>query len=427
MDGGLMNAIKRRWQPTNGRKQITHPAISWPFIWFPRSKREYEKEIGDGLSSSVIMAPISFIMRVFTEAEPMVWRKEDMQAEPNHPLLEKLAEPNDFYDGTNLWESTVLSYSLNGNGYWQAVRMRNRAIAELWYTPHNIITPRWPDTGNVYISHYEYRVGVEPVKLPVDNVLHFRNGINPRNTRKGISPLDSVLREVYTDEEASNYTASMLTNMGVLPVILSPATGEMIAETEDIDKIKKDFKAKTTGDKRGDPIVMTGPTKVDKLAFSPQELNLGNVRDISEERVCAALGIPAAVVGFGTGLQQTKVGATMREMIKLAWVTGIIPVQRKLARQITRQLLPEFEPNPKRFVFGFDRSKVEALQESEAEKAERIARMVTAGVITRAQAQRELGFDVDPEAEVYLQAITTIERRAGEPAPEPVLPAPAQE
>jgi hypothetical protein len=61
--------------------------------------------------------------------------------------------------------------------------------------------------------------------------------------------------------------------------------------------------------------------------------------------VSAALAIPAAVIGFGTGLQQTKVGATMREMVKLAWQGGIEPNQAIMADELDRSLLPEFQAN----------------------------------------------------------------------------------
>jgi hypothetical protein len=99
-----------------------------------------------------------------------------------------------------------------------------------------------------------------------------------------------------------------------------------------------------TGDRRGDPLVLGGPTDVQLLQYNMEGFNVGPIRDVSEERVCAAMGIPAAVVGFGTGLQQTKVGATMKEMRQLAWTTGVIPMQRIVANELRRSLLPEFIP-----------------------------------------------------------------------------------
>jgi HK97 family phage portal protein len=407
-----------RVNPDGKALRRLHPVPTLSTFVVPRSQRDYRKDIGDGLGSSVIMAPTQFIMRVFPEARPMIWEKEGLKQVglPDHRLLKLLNQPNDFYSGTVLWASTVLSYAIAGNAYWLKVRDNEGAVRQLWYTPHWLLEPKWPRRSNVYISHYEYNPGDGPgLDIPPQDVVHFRYGINPRNTRLGLSPLDSVLREIFTDEEASNYTASLLRNMGVPGVTVAPGEEGWTISQDDMEDMKREFMARFTGDRRGEPIFMSGPTKIQKLAFNPQEMNLGEIRNISEERVCANLGIPAAVVGFGTGLQQTKVGATMRELVRLAWTAGIIPMQRSLSEEIERSLLPDFEPEPDRFIFEFDRSKVEALQESESEKAERIANLVRASIMRVAQAQRELGLEVDPTQEVYLRSISIAERPANDP------------
>jgi hypothetical protein len=116
--------------------------------------------------------------------------------------------------------------------------------------------------------------------------------------------------------------------------------------------------------------------KATLLQYNLQGFDVGPIRDISEERVCAALAIPAAVVGFGTGLQQTKVGATMREMVKLAWQGGIEPNQAIMADELDRSLLPEFQKNIDLFRTHFDTSQVEALAESPTEKTTRVLKLV---------------------------------------------------
>src|SRR3546814_2618913 len=72
-------------------------------------------------------------------------------------------------------------------------------------------------------------------------------------------------------------------------------------------------------------------------------MDTGGARDVAEERVCALLGIPAAVVGFGAGLQQTKVGATMQQMSKQAWENGVLPFCRLAADELKRSLLPQLD------------------------------------------------------------------------------------
>src|SRR3546814_12744510 len=98
-------------------------------------------------------------------------------------------------------------------------------------------------------------------------------------------------------------------------------------------------------------------------------MDTGGARDVAEERVCALLGIPAAVVGFGAGLQQTKVGATMQQMSKQAWENGVLPFCRLAADELTRSLLPQFGKVDGLDVF-WDPADVPAMQGDEDPHAE---------------------------------------------------------
>ncbi len=123
-------------------------------------------------------------------------------------------------------------------------------------------------------------------------------------------------------------------------------------------------------------------------------MNTRGLRQIPEERVTAVLGLPAAVVGLGTGLEQTKVGATMRELRELAYENNIGPTQRLFAEEITTQLLPDFVSNVQRWQFGVDLTDVRVLQDDENERAERWVKLVQGGIATRAEGREAEGLPV---------------------------------
>jgi HK97 family phage portal protein len=276
---------------------------------------------------------------------------------------------------------------------------------ELWYVPHWLIDPKWPQDkarSEVFVSHYEYRPGGEIVKLPVRDVVHFRFGQDPRNTRLGIGSLKPLLREVFTDEEAANFSAAILRNMGVPGLIVSPGDNSRLT-VDQAKEYKKLLKEHFTADARGEPFVGTVKTEVKQFGFDPTQLMLGNLRDITEERVCAMLGIPAAVVGFGAGLQQTKVGATMRELVGLARVNCINPMAKTFSSILTDQLIPDFQSQARRFRVRFDMSEVSIFQEDETQREERILNRVKGGVLRVDQAQALLGLDVDETQAIYLR------------------------
>ncbi len=417
----LINRV-RDWLSPNGhatgeaeRKEFFPPLLPGSAMLLPGTRINYAKEVGDGLGSSVLMPPLNWIMRNVSQAPPVVerLRKDEWSEVREHALTELLREPNPFYGGRELWMATALEFAFGGNVYWLKIRNAAGAVVQLWWIPSAMILPKWPTDGSVYVSHYEYQPGGRTIKVAVEDLVHLRHGLDPRNPRLGLAPLGAMVREVFTDDQAANFQSVILRNLGIIGVVIAPKE-RGLATKEDVEATKAYLLKHFTGDKRGEPLALGQPTDVHLLQYNLQGLDVSPLRDVAEERVCAALGIPAAVVGFGTGLQTTKVGATMREMRRMAWTDGVIPLQDVIAAQVGRQLLAEFEARPERVRVRFDLSAVPALMEDTNEKHARVRADYLAGVIKRAQAKRELGYPVETEDEVYAQPTNVVLLRPGE-------------
>lgn len=399
----------------------------------PATRVDYAKEVGDGMGSSVLSGPLNFVMRTFPEAPPVVERYsgEEWKPEPTHKLLHRLSRPNPYYSGRTLW--TCLSLDLCfGNAY--ILKLRNLAgeVVQLWWAPRQMIEPKWPQDGSKFISHYEYSAGGIKTPIRPEDVVHVRFGLDPRNPRMGLSPLGALMREIAVDDHAANFTASILKNLGIIGLVISPEKG--MTNPEALKEVKEYVRTQFTGDRRAEPLVATGPTKVDLLQYNLQGFDVSPIRDVSEERICAALGIPAAVVGFGTGLHQTKVGATMKEMRQLAWTSGIIPLQDTVADELDRSLLPDFEGSMATHDWDaeqdarvrFDTSKVRALWENTNEKHTRVREDFEAKIIDRAEARRETGRAVRTEDEGKFYDGTPSAGKPKPPAPPAAQPEPEE-
>jgi HK97 family phage portal protein len=340
-------------------------------VWFGlsmgRTRYNYQAEVVPD-TSSILMACVEWICRTFPEAPVRVCRvNADGEDEEiaDHPLKLLLDTPNPYYPGEVLWSATLADRTLTGNAYWLKVRSAAARTVELYWVPSWSMEPK--GNADTFITHYEYRpdTSKEPVSYRPQDVVHFRYGrFDPQNMRKAATPLRPLYRELFTDDEAANYTASMLRNVGVPPVVLSPTDPSMTPSREELEQTKQRYQEVTTGDNRGQVLVMYGPTKVDKLGYNPSEMNLGTLRSVPEERVSAVLGIPAAVVGLGSGLANTKVGATMAEMRDQAYESNIIPTQRLMSAELRSQLLPDFG-NVANLKVDFDYGKVRVLQEDQ--------------------------------------------------------------
>jgi hypothetical protein len=244
------------------------------------------------------------------------------------------------------------------------------------------------------------------------------HGDGPRDAR---AMRGSLLRDIAMDDYASQFATAILKNLGIVGVVISPktATGTVgNVQKGALQETKEFITEHFAGERRGKPLALSAPTDVNLLQYNMQGFDVSPLRDVSEERVCAALGIPAAVVGFGTGLQQTKVGATMKEMRQLAWTGGLMPLQRIISETIDRCLLPGFEGLDDDHVddlvdtrMRFDTTQVRALWEDIADKHDRARKDYLAGIAMRSEARKETGRPpaTDGSDDVYVQPVNVVQ------------------
>lgn len=407
--GAGLKAFTMRWPGMRG--------LSW--VWLPRTRFDYAREVGDPMASNLVVACVNWIARSFPEAPVMVVDELPDGTEKKvagHPLPRKIEKPNRWYSGPLLWKATMVDWATSGNAYWLKARGRDDKVAEIWWAPSWTMEPRWPDDGSAFISHYEYKVDPvrDPARIEPRDVVHFRDGLDPDNPRKGLSQLRSLMRELFTDAEAANMTAALMRNLGVPGVVITPEGFNQI-DTDSARQIKDDVK-EFSGDKRGEAMVMTAPAKVHVLSFSPEQMNLAELRRIPEERVAAVLGISPMVIGFGAGLANSSF-TNYETALTAAWNQNLIPTQRLMAADLEIQLLPDFQTGPNQDV-AFDYTKVRALQPDMDKVFERQDRAVRGGWQTVAGAQRAVGLAPRPEDEVFLRPVTVMAVPVGTPMAE---------
>lgn len=385
-----------------GRKEYFTPINA---VSMPADEAGFRHAVGGGYRSNVILTPVQWVARQFPSAPLVVERLKSGEYSPDesHPMLELLRRPNLWYSGLDLWDATVVSRFLDGNAYWIKVRGGSGGrVTELVFAPPWMMEPRQRHGSPDLITHFRYSPrGHVPIDLPLEDVVHFRSGIDPENPRKGMSTLQAIIREVFTDDEGSRYTAHLLRNNGVPGLVVSPKESGKIANKE---VLKKYLDQEVTGQNRGHTVVIGAPIDISQLGFDPRKMDVSALRNVSEERACAAVGVPCAVVGFGSGLETAKVGATMTLLRRLGWEDCIVPLMRSMAETLDFSLLNEWETRPGvRSRFAVE--EVGALQKNEDELALRNTGLYRGGLIRRSEARSDLGWEVAPEDEGYVYEI----------------------
>lgn len=352
---------------------------------FRRSERiDYKAEVGDLDLNSLAMAVVNYKASRIPEAEPCVVTRDEQgtkERDFTHPAASLIRRPNQFNVWANYVGAAVCSWCFKGDAYF----WKNRSLAaieELWYLPHFLVRPRWPDDGgspstvqwatthgekagdlNPFLSHYQYNApGRPPVLYPARDILHLKRYTSAVNPREGVGVFEPLYKELYSDKRMALFTAAIMTNMGIQVPVFSPKDHDDEIEETDAEHMKALWMAKTTGDRAGEPVVMPVAVDIEKFGFTPQEMNLSELCLIPESRVAAVTGIPASTLQLLVGLQNGTSYASSEQARQQGFEEVILPLLRVWGEAFTWGLLREFD-GTEGATLEFDTTNVRVLQE----------------------------------------------------------------
>lgn len=351
----------------------------------PGTRKDWAREAGELWLNPAVRVCLDKWQAVFPAARLHVVRDgEDGPEEvPDHPLADLIARPNPRYAGGHLWQATLLSYLLDGNAYWEKKRSGAGAVVELWYLPHWTVKP--VNQGTDFLTHYEYtpHQGKRPRVIRSENMVHFRNGLDPEDLRLGQAALKCGVRSVVTDNEADNYAAALLLNSAVPQVLIQPETPGTEVTQSIADKIRAMW-MRFRGDRRGQPLVATQRLKIDKLSLNPQEMALGDIRYPSEARICTLMQVPPLITGLPCA-DKARTYANYGEAMRSFAQESVAPAHAQIAGDLDTQLLPDLGDEGERC--AWDYKGVPAMQPDKSGERKDAALLFQAGVLTRARAK----------------------------------------
>lgn len=403
---------------------------SWQWATSTFTERWQNYRVGQGLSSSVVVAPLQWMQRNFPEAPLRIRQKSgkdlnDVEPSESGPgaLLRLWDDPNDYYTGIALSKALLADYKTTGNAFVLKIRNGSGRWIQSWWAPSFMMTPRWPEDGSEFLSHWEYNPDGRPQDVRPEDVIHFRDGIDPRNNRLGFSAFASLVREIFTDEEAARFTAALLSNLGVPGVVIAPSaqtanSGAGLSGRQvifDTDKVKAAFKSTFGGDNRGDAMVLSAPTDVHVLSFNPQQLTLRDLRRLPEERVAGVFGVPAVLASLGAGLERSTF-TNYAEAREAGYEENLVPTQRDWSAVLKKFGLSEFVTDVTQFIVDFDLSEVRVLQEDQNKLWERAVNALNKGGITRGRFKELVGEDKEEgdRDDVYYIPVSVVPTPAAE-------------
>lgn len=440
---GLIDRLKAG---LNAFKSIPFPQVvggNAPYVIYPnmnslqdailRAITPSTRPSSDPHLSSLVAAGITWLANTLPEPDLLVkknfqrkrgGKKRDDDVIERHPFYQLMDTPNDEDTGSDLWKAFAYSWIIRGNVFFRKRRNQFGQIVQLHYEPHFTIRARWvndrqgeyisaersqsvpviprDDSPTRRINYFELDRDGQRFRVEPADIIHFKDGIDPYNTRYGISRIQTILREIFQDSAVASYAAELLGGSGVIPFVVGIEDKDGVLDQKDLENIKAKIIAQTSGLNAGTPVILSARHTFTRTSLTPAELDLRSSRSMAQDVFSAVTGIPAIVLNFSSGMERS-IYNNMSEADRRAVTSYLQPIWWHRDQVLTRQLLRDIDQDETHFIES-DLSEVGALQEDENARVTRVVSMYQGQIIKRSEARAELNYEVDPTGadDVYL-------------------------
>lgn len=269
-----------------------------------------------------------------------------------HPLQQLIDHPNPEIGQSEFWQTVITQLDLAGNAYLAKIRDTTGQVRELW--PHN---PQLVEVtrGATQLATL-YRVGTARKPILPEDMAHLRYP-NPADLLFGQSPLQAAGKAVDVDNASQSYQKTGMQHRG-LPDLHVSFDAQLSPEQY---QQAKDRVAEQTGPGAARRPLITSKATVNQLSLSPAEMDFIETRKACREDICAAYGVPSALIA---GMSESNL-ANSGTARKTFWLDTVIPLLNLLTEGLTRTLAAEYGPTIR---ISYDVSAVPALQEATDQK-----------------------------------------------------------
>jgi hypothetical protein len=355
------------------------------------------------LADAHIEPPLKVMRQTDPNADP-VW----LQASPMQGLLD---EPNPWHDALELWWWTQYARHCDGNAYLRKVRAGDEItgnVVELWPISPRLVEPVTLDGSRNFIDYYDYTYAPgKHEKIPTENIVHFRIGIDDSRPPQGPGAHQRLVR---VDRLGRGGGALRRRPAAQLRRTWPGRPGARA----DADHRGRRARAQGAHSKylrhRGPRQRRRARRRRQHAAvrlFSPNDLNLEILHNVPEARIAAVMRVPPAVAGLGVGLDQTANFASLKAVYEAFTERVLVPTWRLDAAKLNKQLKPDFTPE-RTTLIGHDLSKVRALQDDVDAQYRRLDMAVRGYWIRPSEARIDVGKPADPELDaLWLERATS--------------------
>lgn len=329
--------------------------------------------------STAVYAAVDIRSATLSSVPVKVYRVSDdgtREAVTGGPLVELLEQVNPFWTLRRLLEAVEVSLCIRGEAFIVVDRGPNGkgAPREMWYARADRmkVIPHATD----YIAGFLYEdPSGKKIPLSTGEVIWLRGIIDPRNEFRSLSPLESARLSVETSLKAMESNMAIFTN-GMSPGgILSPVDGSSPLTREQREMLEAQIGARLAGaDKAHRVAVFSHAMKLETPQLTPADAEFMKLLGWTLGDVARVFKVPP------TKLQDFSRAtySNAEQADKALYTDCIIPEARRIASDLTEQLIPMF--GDRSLVIEFDFSQVRAIQEDQTEITAQMQVLAAIGV-----------------------------------------------
>ena len=284
------------------------------------------------------------------------------------------SKPNTKSTSSVLWQSTVASMLLRGNGILKKLTVGNKLVG-LQFMPYDKLQIVLDFDGNA--EFYEIRPRGTTVKIPTKDIVRI-----PNFTIDGNWGLSSITygAKMFSNSLNSMESANRMLEKGLVQTVAFKTDKRIRGDQR--EDFKKSFEQYSGAMNSGKAILLEDGMDVKTISLNPKDAQLLESRAFSVEEICrwfrvdpSMIGHGNAVSNWGTGLEQKMIGFltfTLR------------PILTRIEQTINNELIPLEDRGIYYAEFSIDG----LLRGDSTARATFFREMVSAGIMTRDEVRK---------------------------------------
>lgn len=299
-----------------------------------------------------------------------------------HPALDVLANPGEFYGWDSIIEACVWNLLGWGRAFVEKTGMeKGKKTVGFFPLKSRYMVPKG-DAARL-VAGYEYTPNSKSIPYRPEQIVFLKFYDPDASDLKGLSPLEAAHHPINIDHDASEMVDAALDNNLMTGLVLK-SPGELTRAQ--VVRIYQQLEHRLAGPRKAfRPLIVGGGMEPVNVGNSMKDADFSGLKDSSRQEIMAALGVPPIKLGMLEGASFSNA----REQNRHFWKESVPPILTRIYDAFNRSWLwPEFG---REYILIPDPSAVFVDEEDAAERENRTLRRWSAGVITLNEAREKLG------------------------------------